>query len=485
MELAVNKRRSTSAASAGMALTPPQWLKAGVMFLLLGATASSAASSVAPTDWLAHGAWCIVGLLIAAALMVKALRAGFVVVLTDHLVVFLGAFCLYFLFGASLLAFGPEQDIVHSLAYYPVDARMALRVDGVNAIGFGVALIAAAISPRGWFKRQTDRVALVSRRVSAPLTMFILLSVGTAALLNNLSVDIGLRHGTVSGIWRELAQFALVAIYLGASYRGRYERWVRAAGVLITPLAAVGGLLQFSKTAMLLPLAALVVGLAVRYGGRKIIPIGLPVLIGIFMASGGIVAYSRTALDKGDPANFSQRRIILEEGLSASLHDERTALYSPWARLSYVTSEAAAIDFYDDGMGGHDFRLIPWLFIPRTLAPSKPIITQTSYDFNTKVTGNAGSSTGQGIFASGYYSGGWLGTIGASALCGWILAQTSAVAVIVLARTALLLLPFALLGVHIAFRIDGSFLADYFGAFIFILYPLLGASFVLGAVRRR
>jgi hypothetical protein len=60
-------------------------------------------------------------------------------------------------------------------------------------------------------------------------------------------------------------------------------------------------------------------------------------------------------------------------------------------------------------------------------------------------------------------------------LCGWILAQTSAVARSIYALQASVLLPFALLGVMIASRIDGDFIPDYLGTFVFVLYPLLAA----------
>jgi len=43
----------------------------------------------------------------------------------------------------------------------------------------------------------------------------------------------------------------------------------------------------------------------------------------------------------------------------------------------------------------------------------------------------------------------------------------------VLERKALVLLPLALLGVFIAFRIDGHFVGDYLGTFVFFLYFLL------------
>jgi hypothetical protein len=67
----------------------------------------------------------------------------------------------------------------------------------------------------------------------------------------------------------------------------------------------------------------------------------------------------------------------------------------------------------------------------------------------------------------------------ASVLCGFIVAQTSAIARVMYEHRAVLLVPLAMLGMFIAFRIDGDFVPDYLGAFMFILYPLVGAAVFL------
>ncbi|HUR22073.1 MAG TPA: hypothetical protein VMZ90_14755, partial [Vicinamibacterales bacterium] len=113
------------------------------------------------------------------------------------------------------------------------------------------------------------------------------------------------------------------------------------------------------------------------------------------------------------------------------------------------------------------------------LAPNKPQMTAMFTELNEKITGSDQSSNSPGVFVSGYYHGGWWGVWLASAVCGWILVQTSAIARAIQARQAALLLPFSLLGMFIAFRIDGDFIPDYLGVFMFILYPVVGAALVL------
>lgn len=467
-----------------LGLTRRRWFQSGIAFLVLGFAAILMHDFASRDDWWIHGAWCCMALTLVVVTLSNALRHGFVLVLRDHLIVFTGAFAMYFVVGAALLAFGPEDAIADNLAYYPIDARMALSVDAMNGVGFGIALITAALVSRDWFFRQADRVSIVASRVTAITAMSVLIGISFVALIFTLSVDLNLRTGMVSGLWRTLAQLSIVAIYLGSSYFGRHQWKLRMAAIAIASLSAMGGLLQFSKAAMLLPLAALILGLAVRYGARRVVPVGGTLLAILFISAGGVVQYSRNNMDAGSGADIEQRQNVLSEGYDRSRDRTNKRSYNAWGRLSYVPSQAAAIDFYDSGRGGNDLGLIPWLFVPRMLAPNKPVITQTSVEFNTKITGNVGSSTGQGIFSSGYYNAGWPGVILASILCGAILAQTSSIANAIMMRRALLLLPFALLGVYIAFRIDGHFIADYLGAFVLILYPLLAGTFMLAVQKK-
>ena len=192
----------------------------------------------------------------------------------------------------------------------------------------------------------------------------------------------------------------------------------------------------FSKTAMLLPVGALIAGLSVRYGVRKVLPAGALLLVVLLASVGGAVGYARNTLGTDAQHSLATRWQVFKEGLVASQSGEELAQYNTWGRLCYVTPQVAAYDFYAAGMGGDDLRLIPWLFVPRALAPGKPVITQSGTNFHTKISGNIGSSTGMGIFASGYYNAGWLGLFLASVICGWLLAQTSAIANAILGRNS-------------------------------------------------
>jgi len=457
------------------------WIRLGWTYLALGAGAWWFAPTADVEAWWVHGLWCVIGLIVAMPTLLLAFRSGFDVVLTDHRVVFLGAFALYFLIGAALPAFGPDLQVENSLRLYPTDVNGALRVDAVNGLGFGVALLISGLSQGRWLGRQAERVAGQAGRVPPHVVAGLLLALGIGATAYRIPFDLGLRPGAVSGIVRTLGQLSLVAIFMAASSRGAHERWLRSLGVILTGVLAVVGVVQFMKSEALLPLVALTAGLALRFGSRWVLPVGLALIASIFMMLGNLVNYGRgvVALSSGT-ATLTERWSYLQEGWAGTRELPQNLEYPYWSRLCYVPTQVASMDFQDEGNGGNGMRLMWWTFVPRFLARDKPQMTAMFIEMNEKITGSDTSANAPGVFVSGYYHAGWWGVWLASAVCGWILAQTSAIARAVHAHQAAMMVPFSLLGMFIAFRIDGDFIPDYLGVFMFILYPLLAAALVLG-----
>ncbi len=456
-------------------------LELGIAFVVLGLAALLLSVFAGPEAWWVHGVWCGVALALVLGAMWGAMVRGLSPIVTDHFTMFAGAFAVYFLFGALLPVIGPEEEIEFALTYYSITAVDALRVDAVNGLGFGIALIAGAFSHGRLMAAATARISRMTSSLGPKHAVGIFLVIGMGASLRVFVADLGLSDGGVSGSWRLLAELPLVAVFLSVAYRGSGEKAMRAIGVTVALLEAAMGLLALSKASVLLPLGTLAIALSIRYRSRVLVPAaGILVALLVFGGLGGTVNFSRGSLGgtqgRGLAETMATRLALVREGLALAGEDDVRARYHPWSRLSYVSPQAAAMHFYEAGDGGDDLELIPWLFVPRILASSKPSITQTSADFHTKITGHEGSWTGQGIFMSGYYNAGWIGVIAVAAVCGWILAQTSAIAGTVVRHRSALLLPLVLLGMYMAFRIDGHFLGDYFGPFVLVLYVLLAGT---------
>jgi hypothetical protein len=463
--------------SRGGGASNRHWIALGISFLCLGALAQVSIGFVRDQDWYVHGIWCLSGLVLTLPIFVAAVRSRFDFVLTNHRAMFVCAFALYFLLGALLLAAGPVDQAEQSLKSYPIGARGALRVDAANAIGFGCALVVSGIARGRFLGSQARRAAAVASQVKPTTAIALMLTVGAAASFPVLTVDLGLREGIVNGVLRSAAQLLLVAILIASAIKGRGEIPLRLAAIALALVQCAIGLVLFNKSAVMLPLAAVMAGLAWRFGSMRVIPLGVIALIAAFMMIGGPTAYARNSLGFQE-RSIEARWTTFFDGLSDLWDGKPDADYSAWARLCHVPVQAAALDFYDNGDGGDDLGLVPWLPIPRMFAASKPIITRSAVDFNVKLTGSDTSSTGMGVFVSGYYNAGWLGLVLAGALGGLLLSQTSAVAASIVEQRAFLMLPLVMLGLYMAFRVDGHIVADYLGSFVVFIAVLAIANLI-------
>jgi hypothetical protein len=454
-----------------------RWIRLAVSFLALGAATWLFGPRADPDRWWMHGLFCGAGLVIAIPTLSQAFRRGFVVVLTDHRMIFLASFTLYFLFGAALLAVGPEREVESVLNFYPIGPSDALRADAVNGLGFGLALLVSALSKGRGLARLTSGVAEQASRLPTTWVIGSFLVIGASATLYRLPFDLGLKPGFPSGLVRTLGQLSMVAIFMAVAGRGSHERMLRFFGIVLAIILAGAGTLQFMKSEALMPIVALTAGLAMRFGSRRILPVGLTLIILAYVSLGNLVDYGRVSVGLASNAStLGERWSYLQDGWTNATEIVGSGGYAYWGRLCYVPTQAASLDFQDQGDGGDGLELMLWVAVPRFLAPNKPQITRMFSELNEKISGSDLSSTAPGIFASGYYHGGWFGMALASVLCGWILAQTSAVARTIYVHRAVLLVPLAMLGMFIAFRIDGDFVPDYLGAFMFVLYPIIGAA---------
>ena len=448
----------------------PSWWRPGVAILGLGVLALVCQGFIRDDEWWVPGAFTIaIGLILLPALR-RALRRGAEQVLADHLLVLAGAFMAYCVFGALLIPFGPQEQAEYSLSYYAVDAPLAMRVTAVNCIGFGLALVSGSLVRRHWVSKWARTAIGFGRSVRQKWIIAAFLLIGGASWFHVFTFDSGLRPGMAPGLVRTMSQLLLVAIMVAAAYRGRGSVWLLSLAVALTVIQALVGLLLLNKSSVLLPLMVLLAGLAWRLGVRRVLVPGLPAVLAIFLLVGGPVSTGRYMFGFGERVVWSERIAVLSDAVLRASDTALDSDYPSWARLNYLSSQGAALDFYDTGRGGDDYRLLGWVVLPRFLFPEKPEMTASGRDFHYQITGSDTSSSGQGVFINGYYNLGWWGVIVVGIAVGCMLAWTSAFAAEVFRVRALIWLPMALLGSMMAFRIDGAFVADYWGPFVLLSY---------------
>lgn len=455
------------------------WQGPGIVFGIFGAASLYVARVTPPEEWQTVLWSCAPPLVFAVLLLWRALRDGPRRVLTDPFVMLVAAFTLYFLIGPLLLAIGPADEAAYVLQWYPARADEIVRVTGMNLVGLGALLLLASLFPSRLLKQITLRP--ISRLNSLPVrrVFWICVFVSVAAKLYVLPVDLNPDSGEiVHGIIRSVGGLAQFVILLGVLYRGKGQAVMRITAVVMAASDFLTGMVLFSKLAAIVPLVTLLVGLYLRGGKRYTLIIGASLIAVVLALLTTPVSVARLILATTTQSDVGTRLDILSEAISAqsSVPDSDAGT---WARLCYAVPQAAAVELYETNRGGNDLELIGWVFLPRLLFPDKPIITRSGMEFNEKITGSRQSSTGTGLFISGYYNLGWSGIFLAAWIAAWILGTYAVISRSVIESGSTILLPIPLIASFAAFRIDGHFIADYLGLFGMLITPMAVLLLVL------
>jgi hypothetical protein len=454
------------------------WLRLALFSMLWGLSSWIIRVVASDDSWWLHGAWCIGMALIVAPVLRLAYVNGIAAAISDHKVMLSCTYFFYFVIGSSLYAFASQETIEISQGLYVINAREVLWVNGFNAIGFGIAVFAGTFFKGEWLLGGVKRCANWMDRFPIHLVILTFVVLGVFGVSVTLARDLGFSVVTVPGVFNMLPNLLLFAILLGTAYKGAWSRFILPIAVFGSLLMSFSGFLLFNKTNTFLPLLSMLAGLSLRFNSKMILLVGILCIALIFRLIGGVSSYGRINTPP-EGLTFSERAQLMDDYFFGETPITLPE-YSTWGRLSYTMPQVAAINFYDQGVGGKGLSLIPWLFVPRFVAPNKPVITATGNEFNYQITGNYKSATGQGVFVSGYYQSGFFGFLFASIFAGWFLAQTSAICKTLVARDAFALMPIGLLGLLAAYRIDGDIIADYIGSFAVILYITIFLILIFG-----
>ena len=349
----------------------------------------------------------------------------------------------------------------------------------MNCVGLGLVRIVGALASLPRWVVFVRKAIAAGRKMPRQWTIVMFLAVGLGASMYVFQVDSGQVRQVIPGARENVGAIGTGGDpLLAAAHRGAGAKMLLTLAIMVAWMEAVVGLLMLNKSAALLPLCALMGGLAMRYGMRRVIIPGLATVAIVFLLIAGPVnsAPVKFGILAGG-GEFTERSEYLRESFTDKGIGPEQSSYNTWSRLCYMPSEAAALYLYDSGQGGDDYKKMGWVFVPRLLFPSKPIISSGG-DFNRKVTGIETSASAPGVLADGYYNLGWFGLVASASLMGLVLAMTSALSLQVLLTKSLLWLPAGLMGAFMAFRLDGHFVNDIWGPFG-MLVILMAIGYIL------
>ena len=446
-------------------------------------------------DWMSVLALCLTGmslLLLAIALMYRAapLRP-----LYDGRLYMAISGAVYYAFGPLIYVFGSVAAVSYASSFMPVDARQAFKITGLNFSGLGIA----GLSYSGFRFR---RLAHFSRDLAQRFKRFELNTVWVFFLLAGLPAQLlwvvpyhyGLLRVPSPGPVNMLATLVDLALLLGwyLVRRGRRRLFVPMLALTVAELFIA--LADFNKTELLLVIIMIILGNYLASPSKRTLMLGAVGVMAVYLVAIPVVNFGRDYLTRlgGNafaPASVELRKDILSYYLTHGSQDLGGQNDFWWNRFNYLPPESGAIRFYQQGSGGHDYQLIPWIFVPRLLYPGKPSMTRSAIDLTYKINGTRTSSTGIGIFIDGYYNLGWFGMLAASIMYGFCLRLLSGIAKIVIEEKAMLMLPLAFASIFMGIRTDGSVLADVLGTTVLFMAALglfwLGSRLFMPRLRHR
>jgi hypothetical protein len=456
----------------------------GPDFIILGLICIVASYALDIDDWWGLGFFAIAGLVLAGYRLQQMSRNEPSEILNNVFFTFMLLFSVFFIFGPLLQVFGNPEEIEYSRHFFSVTADSALVVLAANLIGFGISLVIGGISSFGLFVRFTIKIfnglpTLDMRRISMGLVL-VGLVFKIYVFYNDLFVN-----ETISGMFRSAQLLLPAGIFLYFKQFG-FDLKLRTVFFLCAMLLySVGGLLEFNKTEIFIPLIAIIGGLLVRnITLTKLVAsiVGIGILLAILQPIN--IDGRNEALARYKPS-LEERFSIFQAAYRGELRNYDLVNIGVWSRLDYTSPDAAAMWLYENGIGGENYRLIPWVFVPRFLYPEKPEISGAGAKLTEKVLGFSTSSTGLGIFISGYYDLGWFGLIGASILAGFILAWYRAVIIAAQISKSTTLLIMGLFGHWTAVMISGDYLSTYLGPMVTSVYAFYVVAFIYAVLLRR
>jgi hypothetical protein len=405
---------------------------------------------------------------------------------------FLAACMLYY--GAGPLLYYLGDKATRSIAddFFRVSTDEIVRANLLNLIGIltivlvlngALALSDALRRPAGTADRgtwlqlaQIKVMVLLALAIAVPIKYFVV-----------LPFEFGLTDSTeiLPGAILQLKDLVPVSLTLLVVLAIRCRGiWLGLAVVTFSAELLVS-ILTFSKLEVLTPLILTFIGIYICYRGRATAAAGLIVFVLSYFAMVPLVNYGRIEIAKQTGGDFLQMDLagrfdILTDFVSGdtSQAEDGSAGSSAWARLNYTNVQAFVMRRYDRGNPGETIANALIAPVPRALWPDKPIISAAGTELTHLITGSASqSSTGVGVFAEAYWSGGWPLVFLVSTYIGLLFAGFTVYAQRQLSQSRLIYLPIMFIGMRAGFRPDGWFAIDYVGL---PLFAVIGHGLIYG-----
>jgi hypothetical protein len=385
---------------------------------------------------------------------------------------FLGTCAVYFGLGPQIYYWGGAESVAQADAFWPVESSDLIRNNLLNCLGISCVVL-GALAGQGFLakfrrlSRQNDRRFSFSLDQMARAT-FLFLAIGLPIrYLLDLPYQFGALQFILPGSIMMLRSCTSVAIAWMVILTARHSLvWVIPLALVLCSEVLVS-VLTYGKIEVLYTLVMFFVGLyIVTPKVRILLPAGITLVV-VYLLLVPLISFGRAQISLGNfnfyEASLAERFQIFAGYLRGDREVVPDESQNWWNRLNYVPAQTFAMQEFDGGRPIHDWQTASYAFVPRIFWPDKPSMTSIATYFNYLATGNPFSASAPGIFAEGYYSMGWTGTIALSSCAGFFLGGFTWYSRKRMTRGELLFLPIVLIGIRMGSRPDGWFVADYVG----------------------
>lgn len=446
----------------------------GILFMLgLLVYSASVAGLIARDNWSALFYACATEIICLIYAVVRIYRADKAGAIFDPVIFMATSGAVYFGFGPLIYLFGSADAVNYLQAWYGVSADDAVGLTGLNMTGLGIAGLVSSLGRANHFAHLAKTTSARLSGISSMVIFQISLLIGfVTKYFFVVPYELGLTTEIPSSLMRTLQLFLLVALIAGFGVHGRHRHFIALITWVVLVVDVFVGLLMFNKSVMIMAIMCAGLGHFMTYRQPRSLALFVAAALAVFILVSPLVTYGRNVLPFR-PVGLEGRFDVLVNYFDSGAGDQIDS--DPdwwWIRLNYLPSQNAAATLYEEGRGGADYKLWPWVIVPRILYPYKPILSDSGVDLNEKISGSRLSSAGVGIFVDGYYNLGLVGFLITSITYGWLLRFFRDIGRQIVRSGAMVMYPLVLMGVSAGVRTDGWWLAEVPAAFVMALVLL-------------
>lgn len=319
-----------------------------------------------------------------------------------------GFIVLIFGLGPLIHFFGPEAALAEIRWRWSMVAQDVFRVQVANSIGLTFVTLGMLwgikLHPLKSDVRFVGLDSLSNKQIMVGAWSFLLLALCLRSTYLFLNVNLLKELPAFMG---PMGKVGWITILVSSFLSGRKVAPAWVPMLVSLSIEIIYGALTLDRFDILMPLVLASIGFYLGGGRIKILLISIVFIAVIYVIIRPIVDVGRHQVWTTQSMTASQYWLTtVDEKTNSEKISSSHRESGWWHRLNYTPYQSVLMDKYDNGQSGETYKNILWIFIPRFIAPDKPIL-DVERQMNIMIFGHGNSATAATIFGESYWNGGW------------------------------------------------------------------------------